>query len=153
VNVLLDTNILTRAIQPAHAHHAAALSSLDLLKGRAQRLCVVPQNLYEFWVVCTRPEGENGLGMTTGQAETECAQIKSLFTLLPEQSEIFPRWERLVIDYDVKGKSAHDARLVAAMQVHGLTHLLTFNAGDFARYRDISVLVPEDVVAGRAALG
>ncbi len=30
--------------------------------------------------------------------------------------------------------NVHDARLTAAMLVHGLTHILTFNISDFARY-------------------
>jgi hypothetical protein len=43
------------------------------------------------------------------------------------------------------GKNAHDARLVAAMRVHGLTHLLTFNAQDFRRYPGINVVTPGDL--------
>ena len=40
--------------------------------------------------------------------------------------------ERVVVDYDVKGKNAHDARLVAAMLRQDVSHLLTFNDQDFA---------------------
>ena len=47
----------------------------------------------------------------------------------------------------VIGKNAHDARLVAAMRVHGVTHLLTFNDQDFARYTGITVLTPAAVFA------
>jgi hypothetical protein len=46
----------------------------------------------------------------------------------------------------VVGKNAHDARLVAAMNVHGLTQLLTFNNQDFQRYPGISVVTPDDVL-------
>jgi hypothetical protein len=38
----------------------------------------------------------------------------------------------------VIGAKVHDARLVAAMNVHGARRLLTFNAGDFTRLRDRS---------------
>jgi hypothetical protein len=38
--------------------------------------------------------------------------------------------------------NAHDARLVAAMIVHGVTHLLTFNGADFARYSGIRITDP-----------
>jgi len=44
------------------------------------------------------------------------------------------------------GKNGHDARLVAAMTVHGLTHLLSFNAQDFRQYRAITVVTPADVL-------
>jgi hypothetical protein len=47
-----------------------------------------------------------------------------------------------MIGNQVTGKSGHDARLVAAMVVHGLTHLLTFNTSHFARYSGITVLDP-----------
>lgn len=49
--------------------------------------------------------------------------------------------------YKVVGKTAHDARLVAAMHAHGLTHLLTFNEPDFRRYAGIIVLTPAGVLA------
>ena len=47
----------------------------------------------------------------------------------------------------VVGKSAHDARLVAAMEPHGLTHLLTFNLADFRRYSNIQLLDPAVVIS------
>ena len=42
------------------------------------------------------------------------------------------------------GKPAHDARLVAAMHVHGLTTILTFDRTGFSRYAGIEVLHPAD---------
>jgi hypothetical protein len=45
------------------------------------------------------------------------------------------------------GKPAHDARLVAAMERHGLTHLLTFNLVDFQRYAGLELLDPHQVAA------
>ena len=41
-------------------------------------------------------------------------------------------------------KPAHDARLVAAMHVHGLTTILTFDRTGFSRYAGIEVLHPAD---------
>ena len=40
------------------------------------------------------------------------------------------------MDYEVLGVQVHDARLVAAMIAHNVTHILTFNVTDFARYTD-----------------
>ena len=42
---------------------------------------------------------------------------------------------------------AHDARLVAAMVRHSISHLLTFNEQDFARYNEIAVIVPSAAAA------
>ena len=55
---------------------------------------------------------------------------------------IYQEWERLVVQNAVIGVNVHDARLVAAMLVHGLTHILTFNTSDFARYSEITAVNP-----------
>jgi predicted nucleic acid-binding protein len=47
--------------------------------------------------------------------------------------------------HDIKGKKVHDARLVATMLTHGVTHLLTFNTDDFKDYPNIALLHPNDV--------
>ncbi|WP_246605349.1 type II toxin-antitoxin system VapC family toxin [Sphaerospermopsis torques-reginae] len=60
--------------------------------------------------------------------------------------QIFTEWESLVIQYQVMGKQVHDARLVAAMLAHNITHLLTFNVDDFRRFSDIVVVDPRNVV-------
>jgi len=39
----------------------------------------------------------------------------------------------------------HDARLAAAMLVHGLNHILTLNQPDFARYTGLEVVHPQAV--------
>ncbi|ETW99939.1 MAG: hypothetical protein ETSY2_40000 [Candidatus Entotheonella gemina] len=38
------------------------------------------------------------------------------------------------MDYSVSGVQVHDARLVAAMIMHHVTHILTLNISDFERY-------------------
>ncbi|MBI4467987.1 MAG: hypothetical protein HY650_01555 [Acidobacteria bacterium] len=43
------------------------------------------------------------------------------------------------------GKKTYDARLVTAMTVHGITHILTFNTDDFTRYAGINVLHPANL--------
>ncbi len=145
MRILVDTNVLARLAQPAHPHHPEAARAIEELRGNGDELCVVPQVIYEYFVVCTRPPGENGLGMTSAQARTETAQVKKLFTLFRDERAIFPVWEELITRYEVKGKNAHDARLVAAMSRHGLKHLLTFNAPDFSRYAGITVFTPGQV--------
>jgi predicted nucleic acid-binding protein len=39
----------------------------------------------------------------------------------------------------------YDTRLVASMHVHGITHLLTFNVSDFARFPGITAAHPQDI--------
>jgi predicted nucleic acid-binding protein len=119
--------------------------SVSILATRRDELYVVAQNLIEFWAVATRPIIDNGLGLTVAQAEQELTKLKALFTILPDTVDILPEWEQLVVKHQVLGKQAHDARLVAAMTVHNISHLLTFNDGDFKRFTEITVVNPESV--------
>lgn len=80
-------------------------------------------------------------------ATSELVRLKSMFPPLPDTPAIYPVWENLVIRYQVSGKPAHDARLVAAMQVHGLTSILTFDRTGFSRYAGIEVVHPADAAA------
>jgi hypothetical protein len=41
-----------------------------------------------------------------------------------------------------RGVQVREARLVAAMHVHGVTHLLTLNDQDFTRFDGITVVDP-----------
>jgi predicted nucleic acid-binding protein len=145
MNVLLDTNILGRMAEVGHPQHRAAVDATDVLVRRGDIPCLVPQVLYEFWVVATRPLQANGLGLTVGQAAAELTRLKSLFPLQPDSPAVYPEWERLVTAHQVAGKNAHDARLVAAMVCHGITHLLTFNIQDFVRYPGITALDPTTI--------
>ena len=140
--VQLDTNVLTRLAQPKHPLHAAAASAVRNLQSAGHSLCIVPQNLYEFWVVATRPLGENGLALTVPEAIAELDRLKRTFVLNPDSPAILPEWEKLIAGFDCKGKAAHDARIVAAMNLHRVKDLLTFNVKDFVRYGDLNVIDP-----------
>ena len=130
--ILVDSNILLRLVEPGHSQHATALDAIEQL-GQSRTLVIVPQNLYEFWAVATRPLENNGLGRTAGQADGEIEGFLTLFTLLRDERAIFDPWRSLVVDHDVKGLKSHDTRLVAAMQRHGVREILTFNDADFQR--------------------
>lgn len=92
MNCLVDTNILTRLAEPGHAMHQAAIDAVKLLAAQGHKLCIVPQNLYEFWVVCTRPTGVNGMGRSAAEAVAELANLKALFAWLDEASSVYGVW-------------------------------------------------------------
>ena len=145
MRILLDSNILTRSVQTGHPQQQIVLDVLAILGMRGDELCIVPQNLYEFWVVATRPVSVKGLGLTTTQAHGELNRIKSLFYLLPDSPAVYFEWERLVVLHAVSGKNAHDARITATLNVHGIPHLLTFNGADFKRFSGLTVIEPHTV--------
>jgi predicted nucleic acid-binding protein len=146
MRVLVDTNVIIRIADRAATDHAVAEAAAAALRDAHHQLCIVPQNLYEYWVVATRPTEHNGLGMSSESTDAAIEKWIQLFHLMRDERTVFEHWWNLVRDYSVAGKPAHDARLVAAMLRHGIEHLLTFNAADFARYSTIEVLTPGTVV-------
>jgi predicted nucleic acid-binding protein len=140
MTILVDTNLLLRGLEPAHPHHRLAGDAPNWLRQQGHSLVIVPQVLYELWVVATRATTANGLGLSVVQAKAELTRLQLLFRLLPDNAAVFVEWERLVTSTPVLGRDAHDSRLVAAMIAHGVTHLLTFNGPDFRRFSGITVL-------------
>jgi predicted nucleic acid-binding protein len=153
MRVLLDTNLLTRSAEPADPQHRVAVDAVSALRKRGDEPCLVPQNLYEFWVVSTREIAKNGRGLTPGQVAAELNSLKALFTFLPDTPDVFTEWEKLATAYKVIGKNARDARFVAATLAHGVSHLATFNDLDFRRYTGIVVLEPAALAASLSPTG
>ncbi len=149
MKILVDTNVLARCVQPHHPQSATAQRALLILLERGETLCLVPQVLYEFWVIATRPIGSpNGLGWTTAEAIDRVGKFSASIPLIDSQSEasVYREWISLVVRYDTRGRAAHDARLVAAMRAASIEAILTFNKSHFDRYVGIVLLTPEDVV-------
>lgn len=145
MSYLVDTNILLRIGKNNGTLHIVTPNALFILKRRNEELCIIAQNLIEFWVVATRPQIYNSLGLSVDEASVESQRLKSIFKLLPDTPTLFAEWESLVTQHRVIGKQAHDARLVAAMRTHNLTHILTFNTNDFKRFNDITAINPRNI--------
>jgi predicted nucleic acid-binding protein len=106
------------------------------------------QNAAEFWNVFTRPREHNGFGLTPAEAADELAELETMLTLLVDSRSVYARWLELVKTYRVSGVQVHDARLVACMLAAEVSHLLTLNGADFARYGDlITVVHPRDLLS------
>jgi predicted nucleic acid-binding protein len=71
--------------------------------------------------------------------------LEAILTLLHDTPDVYSEWRQLVVQHDVKGVQVHDARLVAAMRVHGIDRILTYNPNDFRRYQGITAIQPSDV--------
>ena len=145
MRAILDANILVRTTDPADSQHSMVTIAVSSLRAQGFVLCVVPQSLFEFWVVATRPKDKNGLGLSCEECLREITAFKSYYPLLLDQPTIYFEWEVLVSLHACHGKVAHDARYVAAMKTHGITHLVSFNSADFARYPGITVIDPRTI--------
>jgi hypothetical protein len=97
-------------LQPHHPLYALADGSIAVLQSQNKKLYLTPQNLIDLWTVATRPVDVNDLGTRTAVTRLEIEPLERFFTVLPETPEIYPAWKRLVIQHQVVGKPAHDAR-------------------------------------------
>ena len=149
-SVLVDTNVHLRLLRLNDPLYGAALASTLALRAAGNELCVVPQVIYEFWAVATRPHDDRGFGFSRTRVAQEIEAILANYRFADDEPKVFAGWFRLVVSHDVQGKPAHDTRLVAAMNVHGIGKVLTFNLTDFRRYRDIELLDAK-VVGGAGA--
>ena len=125
--------------------HPQAAGAVNTLLESDLEVCLSTQNLIEFWNVCTRPLERNGLGMTVEMTDAELTRLEGVFTVLPDSPAIYAQWRRLVRVHGVMGVKVHDARLVAAMLVHEVTHILTFNTDDFRRFSEITAVHPSEI--------
>jgi predicted nucleic acid-binding protein len=143
---MADTNILLRFVSPSDPNHILVRDAIYSLLQRGEEICYTSQILGEFWNVCTRPTtARSGFGLSIEETDLRAQVIERYFNFLPDSAAVHTQWRRLVVDYRVSGVKVHDTRLVAAMLVHGLTHILTFNVSDFARYSEITAVHPTDI--------
>lgn len=140
--ILVDTNILLRLAVSTDPLFGAVDTYVNALVDSGETLCIVPQNVYEFWATASRPKAANGLGLSISECQVRVARLKLTFRFLEDRTDLFDEWESLVVAHQCHGRVSYDARLVAAMVTHGLTRLLTINVPDFARFPGLTLIDP-----------
>ena len=142
---LVDTNILLRVARRTDPLHQVVDSSLAKLVSDGCKLYFTHQNIAELWNVMTRPVTSNGFGLSAADADRQVRVIEAGMGLLPDNEAVYRVWRKIVMQSGVSGVQVHDARLAAVMEVHGVRHILTLNAGDFGRFRGITAVHPSTV--------
>lgn len=142
LDVLADTNLLLRSVQIDHPMRPIARAAIERTFEAGRRLVIARQSLAELWTVATRPDGENGLGYEPALARALIDGLRQSFDVLPEPDGAFLLWLDLVTRYGVRGKTTHDARLVATMLANDVDRILTFNGAHFVRFAEITVEIP-----------
>jgi len=142
---LVDTTILQRTPHRLDPQHKVVAAALARLAEQGTALCYTHQNIAELWNTMTRPAERNGLGLSVAEAEREVLAIEAGMSLLPENERVYREWRQIVVMHSVMGVQVHDARLAAAMYVHGVRHILTLNVTDFSRFDGLTALHPGSV--------
>lgn len=142
---LVDTNILLRIARRSDPQHKTVDAALARLAEQGTVLHYTFQNIAELWNVMTRPVPNNGLGLSAAETDREVRAIEAGMVLLVDSALVYQEWRRIVTKHNVSGVRVHDARLAAAMYVHGVSHILTLNVTDFSRFDGLTALHPDSV--------
>jgi predicted nucleic acid-binding protein len=142
---LVDTNILLRISRRSDPQHKIIDAALAKLALAGTALYYTHQNIAELWNVMTRPAARNGFGLTAAEAESEVRVIEAGMNFLAENEAVYREWRKIVVQHSVSGVQVHDARLVAVMRVHAVSHILTLNVADFDRYGRATAMHPSSV--------
>jgi predicted nucleic acid-binding protein len=142
---LIDTNVLLRWSHSDSSDHALCTETISRLVAAGHEPCICAQVLIEFRAVATRPLNVNGLGVSSSEVGAYIGDLRAMFTCLLEPPDMADRWTVVADEYSVIGRQVHDARIVALMYAHRISHVITMNADDFSRYADITPLTPQEV--------
>ena len=145
MRILLDSNILIRWLESGDLLQPIVDRAVDSLIRAGAFPCYTSQNLGEFWNVLTRPLDRNGFGLTPLEADRRTRMIENQIPMLPDDPRVHLVWRGLLVAHAISGVQVHDARIAAAMQVHGVKRILTLNTRDFARFPWIEAIHPEQV--------
>ncbi len=146
--ILLDSNILIRFVVKSDVNYPIVRAAVSKLLKQGDKLAYISQTVAEAWVVLTRPvTARGGFGLSYDEAKACRNRLERAFVLMEDGPQVFQNWKQLVDQYQIVGVNAHEARLVATMQMHGVKRILTFNESDFKRYQHLEVLTPQGVLS------
>src|SRR5205807_5776677 len=78
---LVDTNILLRLSKKDDPNYLLVQAAIEALVMEGSELCFTPQNLIEFWNVCTRPASHNGFGLSVSETDRLARAIEGRIRL------------------------------------------------------------------------
>ena len=139
---MVDTNVLVYITVNPNPWYNVARQWLDRLFNEGFELCISSQIAREYLVVLTRGDVFEQ-NFTPEEATRELDAILSVFALLDESERSVSYLSDLMQSYHIRGKSIHDANIVATMLAHGVKRLATYNSDDFRRFEEITLeLIP-----------
>jgi predicted nucleic acid-binding protein len=137
--VFIDTNILLRYDVRETPEHAQVRHAVRSILERGSALWISRQILREYCRAVTHPTFSKPLTMP--QAVARVRQLRPFFHVADEDEYVTQYLMTLLETVPIGGKQVHDANIIATMQAHGLTHLLTLNLDDFHRFNHLVILL------------
>jgi predicted nucleic acid-binding protein len=132
--ILLDTNILVRAVVSTDPLRQVAINAVTALELAGTEIYVCPQNMQEFRQVATRSKEANGLGWSSEDTAIAITGFEKRYAVTQETPAIYPTWRRIVEGCAATGRANFDGRLMAVASAAGIAAVLSFEAGSFDKF-------------------
>lgn len=136
--VFLDTNILVYLANEDSPFHQRAVTRFKKLAGECE-LWISRQVLREYAVVMTRA-GTIEKPLSPKEVATDIEQWEDIFQVADETEAVTRILVELIKEYDIKGKSIHDANIIATMKANMIENLFTLNANDFKKFSNVELI-------------
>ncbi len=136
----VDTNVLIYATNAQSPWNEQATAALNEARQKGINFVISPQILREYMVTATRPAPVSQLNPREALENVEL--FLKEFRVVADNPAVAVRLVALVRQYSVLGKQVHDTNIVAVMLTHGVSHLLTNNVADFARFSQEITVIP-----------
>jgi predicted nucleic acid-binding protein len=140
-SLFVDTNVLVYASLVHSPLSTNAQQTLRAHKRAGADIWISRQIIREFLATLTRPQ-VFAYPTSTTSLRAEVELFTRQYHIAEDNADVTERLLQIVGSVSVGGKQVHDANIVATMQVYGVTHLLTHNVSDFARYSQLITVVP-----------
>ncbi len=139
--VFVDSNVLVYASVVAAPFYQQALQALRRLGDSGAEMWISRQVIREYLATLSRPQT-----FANPQPAALLARVvryfEGRFHVAEDNSAVTARLLALIQQVPVGGKQIHDANIVATMQAHGISRLLTHNMADFNRFSGLIIVVP-----------
>ena len=142
--LFIDTNALIFATNIISPWYHAANESLQTAREAGIELFVSPQVLREYLAAATRLNLTSG-GLLLEEILENVNTFQTEFTVLEDNDLVLSALIKLLRNFPTAGRQVYDANIVATMQVHHISHLLTHNVTDFARFSTLIQILPIEV--------
>lgn len=129
----LDTNILVKAALPSAPFHSTVINALRTLSGQGCTLWISRQVLREYLATLSRPQSFSPPLLVT-RLIGDIAKFETQFHMAEDGPSVTQNLLELLTTIPTGGKQVHDANIVATMQAHGISRILTHNTADFVRF-------------------
>ncbi len=140
--IFVDTNILIYANLAASPLRATAITRLQDLEAAGGELWISRQTLREYLCAMTKPGLVAGAAMSLPSLIADVQNFAADLELAEDGPAVTANLLALLMAVPAGGKQVYDANIVATMQAHGITKLLTHNTADFARFASLITILP-----------